>query len=214
MGLGSSSAGESLRIKGVIPDLPGKRPGQTMTASVNGGTEWTFPAEPGPFDWLLPIAHPGPHTDLAMHFSGDAVLPGRDQRPVGAKLELIEVASNSIAGKAADAPHFPSRGIDSDGWTARSAEAWVPSPAAATSLAVTIEYPGWPGVPAEGEVRIAVDGAAARAYPLKPGPNQITVPLASGALVRHLQFESEHTVQLPAPDGRTRAFQLTAAEAK
>jgi len=209
LGLGVSSAGESLRIKGMIPDLPGQRPGQTLTASVNGGTSWTFPAAPGPFDWLLPIAQPGAHTDLILHFSGNGVLPNRDQRPVGAKLELIEIAPNSIAGKAPADPHFPSRGIDSDGWAAASAEAWIPTSAEAKSLALTIEYPGWPGVPAEGEVGISVDEGASRVFALKPGTNTITVPLSPGLLVRHVQFQTGHTVQLPAPDGRTRAFQLT-----
>jgi hypothetical protein len=208
IGLGASTAGQSVRVKGMIPELPGTLPGQTMTASVNGGPEWVFPAVPGRFDWLLPIGRPGVHTDLTLQFSGNAVLPERDQRPVGAKIELIEIVSNSIAGKSADSPRFPSRGIDRDGWAETRAEAWLPASAAATQLTLTIEYPGWPGIRPESELKISADAGAAHVFALKPGTNTISVPVAAGLLVHSLRFESERSFSLPAPDGRVRAFRL------
>jgi hypothetical protein len=209
--LGESHPGEIVRLSGSVPTLPGLL-GQAagrMTVAINGDAQ-SVPVPPGPFDWILPIAHPGMKTHIEIGFSCPGKLPPGDDRPVGAELGGIEIlpAPASFAFDSAGTGILPVRGIDTDGWAAASAEVALPVAAGSAGVAIRLEFPGWPGVPAAGSVAISADGAPPVRCVLKPGANLFTLPMRPGPLVRHLHLAADQSFPLPAPDGRVRAFRI------
>jgi hypothetical protein len=90
--LGEARAGDELHIKGCVEQLPGGYQGGDALVSIDGGPSVRLPVPAGRyFDWRLPIAHPGRTTRVTLHFTVPGVLPGGDGRPVGGKLDLLEV---------------------------------------------------------------------------------------------------------------------------
>jgi hypothetical protein len=215
IGLGRAEAGDWVRIKGQVPRFSATQSPGTVTIRVNGTQVWTLPADPGPFDWRLPIAHPGAQTDLLLQFSNQSILPNGDERPVSAKLELLEVAGEKdplrpgvVQWGEAGQPQLPSEGIDRDGWASRKASFWLATPARANAATLLLEYPGWVGVPAECEISVKVDDEAPRAYRLKPGTNSIRIAFQAGPSARHIRISAATDLTLPSKDGRVRAFRL------
>ena len=211
--LGVSRPGEAVRVRGYVPELPG---GKTLSGeasvSVDGGPSRKFPTAPGPFDWLLPVTAPGPTTRVRLSFSAVGRLPNGDDRPVGGHLTSLEIVpAGPIDFATAGSMRSPSYGIDQDGWAEKTVAFEVPVSPASADLKLEIEYPGWPGVPAENEVRISIDGAPATVRRLQAGRNSLALPIPPGLSVRRVEVESDRTFQLPPPDGRQRAFRILSA---
>ena len=209
--LGEGRPGETVRLVGYVPTLPGLA-GQAagrLTVTINGEVQ-VLPSPPGRFDWILPIARPGPKTRIELRFSCPGVLPPGDDRPVGGQIDYIKIepAPASFAFGPGLSAMIPASGIDSDGWAAPAADLSVPVPAGSEGVQIRLEYPGWPGMPATGEIDISADGADPVRCFLKPGPNLLTLPLRPGPLVRRLHLVAPRGFQLPAPDGRVRAYRI------
>jgi hypothetical protein len=213
--LGAAQVGDVVRLKGYIPQLPGVTGVREWLVSINGDAPTKLAAPIGPFDWLLPVVHPGKTTRLTLHFSPAAALPPGDDRPVGAKLELIEVgpapATRSEFARI-DSPRPAAQGIDQDGWTEPEAAISLPASAEPVRLELKVEYPGWTAAP-ESAVELAADGVPVIRYPLKPGSNLIAAALPPSSAPRQLHLKSANSFSLPAPDGRKRSFQLVSFEA-
>jgi len=95
--LGVAHAGELIRVKGFVPRLPDQAMDGVVSVVINGGPPRQFPSHVGPFDQAFEIPNPGPLTRLRLSFSTSGRLPGGDGRPIGGKVELIEISSPRAA---------------------------------------------------------------------------------------------------------------------
>ena len=210
-----------VRLRGVVPELPGSPLGSgTMTVSING-RELALPAAKGTFDWLLPLPPAAPaHADatsVALRFSVTALLPGGDDRPAGAKLELLEVLSelpmNTFDFTMPGGLRLAASGVDQDGWLARGASIEIPATASPAELVLKLEYPDWAGAK-ESLLRAQLsDSPDAATSALKPGAySTFRIPLPASAKSRTLRLEAAEDFPLPAPDTRRRAGRLLQLE--
>ncbi|MBI5766606.1 MAG: hypothetical protein HZA93_02345 [Verrucomicrobia bacterium] len=211
--LASAQPGEFVRLRGAVPDIPGARLGDgTLRVSLNGTPVADLPALLGQFDWLLPLAHSAGPTKIELHFTATAALPGRDGRPVGAKLDQLSLAAPSPHGTwdytQTNAPRLAAPGVDSDGWMARAASILLPPSATARDLALKIEFPGWASQqPTELRVRLGESPPASHTL----SPNQyaivrVRVPPSTSPVTLHLDAAGEFS--LPSPDLRRRSCRL------
>jgi hypothetical protein len=206
-----------VRIRGFVPELPGAPLGRgTMTVKLPGGPV-ELPAAIGSFDWLLPVGAADGLARLGLSFSAGAPLPNKDDRPVGAKLEWMEVFASLPTytfefGKPTSS-RLASTGIDQDGWFARTATVQLPPFGREHDLVLTFEYPGWSDTK-ETTIRATWPGAAAPAsITLTPGgPAQLRLRLPASATARTLGLEAANDFPLAAPDTRRRAGRLVQAE--
>jgi hypothetical protein len=212
--LGGANPGESVVLRGYIPELPGVKPDGELLIAINGGT-FRVSARPGTFNWVVPVAKPAKLTDIALHFTESASLPDGDDRPASAKMASLEISPGST-------DHFdfatigslrpPSNEVDQDGWAGADDEIALPVGPGVSAIKLDFEYPGWPNIPPESAVAISIDGGSVRTLALKPGPNSVTLPIMPGPLVRQIHLEAKGTFQLPTPDIRKRAFRLLSVE--
>jgi hypothetical protein len=214
--LGAARAGESVRIRGYVPELPGAKAGGELVITINRGLAFRVSAPPGPFSWVVPVAEPGKTTRVALHFTSGGPLPNGDGRPAAAKLDSLDIGPTPVGRcefAAGGSPRFPCEGVDQDGWAVAADDIALPVNPSVYALRFEFEYPGWPGIPAQGAVSILIEGQPARTLALKPGTNSVTLPLMPGSPVRHVHLQAKGTFRLPAPDGRERAFRLLSVEA-
>jgi hypothetical protein len=212
--LGEAQPGDVVRLKGYIPQLPGQTADAAWSVSVNGGAPTRLDAGIGSFDWLFPVAQPAKMTRISLRFTSASALPAGDDRPVGAKLDLIEVApppSPRYDFATVGATRLTTQGIDQDGWAQTAAHIALPASVEPARLEVVLEYPGWAGA-APTEIQLALDDAPATARPLKPGPNLFTLELPVSATPRTLNLQASRAFTLPAPDGRSRSYRLVSLE--
>jgi len=211
--LGGGGPDAWIRVRGFVPELPGAPLGRgTMTVKLPGG-EVELPAAIGSFDWLLPVGAADGLARLGLSFSTGAPLRNKDDRPVGAKLEWLEVFASLPTytfefGKPTSA-RLASTGIDQDGWFARAATVQLPPFGQEHDLVLTFEYPGWSDTKAT-TIRATWPGAAAPAsITLTPGgPAQLRLRLPASAPARTLRLEAANDFPLAAPDTRRRAGRL------
>ena len=212
--LGGAESGDIVRLKGFVPELAGSGTDGDLIATINGGPPLRTESPPGEFDWAFPIAGAGKTTHIAFHYTNGGSLPGTDGRPVAAKMQLLEIVRDDSRRwdlGSAGSLRPPTEGIDQDGWAQAVATLALPVRAGRAGIQVEIEFPGWPGVPPEGELRVSVDGAPLKVQILKPGRNLIALPASAGLSVREVRLEAAHTFRLPAPDKRERAFRILSA---
>jgi hypothetical protein len=197
--------------------LPGGALGLgTMKVSLASGTV-ELPAAVGSFDWLLPVGGPDDTAHLAVHFSAGARLPGGDDRPVGGKLEWMEVFRSLPTytfefGKPT-ATRLACMGIDQDGWFSRSATIQLPPFDREHDVVLTFEYPGWADTK-EMSIRAESPGSAkATQLTLQAGaPRTMRLRLSASATPRTLRIEAPGDFPLAAPDTRRRAGRLVQME--
>jgi hypothetical protein len=215
--LGGGGPDAWVRVRGFVPDLPGAPLGNgTLKISLASGTV-EVPAAVGSFDWLLPVGGNGNTAHLALHFTSGAPLPNADDRPVGGKLEWMEVfpalpTYTFEFGKPTSA-RLASTGIDQDGWFARSATIQLPPFAAEHDVVLTLEYPGWSNAK-ETTLRASVSGIKKpELMVLKPGsPVTMRLHLSASNTPRTLRLETPADFPLAAPDPRRRAGRLVQLE--
>jgi hypothetical protein len=216
--LGGAPAGAVVRVRGFIPELPGAPLGGGRMLATVGDREYSVPAAIGGFDWLLPAPAAAGATRLGLRFTHHGTLPQKDDRPVGARLELIEVfpalPTHTFDYGTAGTARLPARGIDQDGWLERRAEIDLP-PGGRRVLSLKIEYPDWHG---QGAGRLAVQlqplpGGASRDQDLPPGSyTTILLPVAASAAGQTVALSAAADFPLPPPDQRRRAARLVRAE--
>ena len=208
--LGEAQPGDMVRLRGYIPQLPGQSGVAAWSVSVNDGAPTRLDARIGPFDWLLPVAHPSKTTRISLRFLSASTLPEGDDRPVGAKLDLIEIAPPPALHfdfATAGATRLAAQGIDQDGWTQAVANLILPGSTGPARVELVLEYPGWAGT-APTDIQISLDGVPATVRSLKPGQNVLTLDLPASAEPRTLNLNASRTFALPAPDGRARSYRL------
>ncbi len=213
--LGAAHSGESVRLRGYVPELPGAKPDGELVITINGSSKFRISANHGPFNWVVPVAEPGRTTRVALHFTSGGSLPNGDGRPAAAKLESLDIGP-APAGRCQFAtvgsPRFPSEGVDQDGWVGAGGDIALPVGPSVYAIRFEFEYPGWVAIPAQGAVEISIEGQPARTLALKPGSNSVTLPAMPGPPVRHVHLGATGTFRLPAPDNRERAFRLLSVE--
>ncbi len=215
--LGGGGPQSWARIRGFVPNLPGDPLGRgTLKITTPAGT-FEVPADIGSFDWLVPVGSAGQLAPVGLQFSVQGPLPGRDARPVGGKLEWLEIHPSLPTytfefGKPTST-RLASTGIDQDGWMARAATIQLPPFAGAHDLVLTFEYPGWSDQP-QGIVTASSPALAqpARAT-LTPGaPVQLRLRLAAASGPRTLRLDADSDFPLTAPDPRRRSGRLVQVE--
>lgn len=212
--LGAPRPGELVHLRGVVPALPGTRLGHgVIHVRINGQPVCDLAATAGRFDWLLPIPHPGPMTKIDLQFSVWAPLPGRDQRPAGAKLEYLGFASGvpsiSCDYNQPDAPRLAAAGVDQDGWMNSSAALVVPPSDRPMVLSLQVENPRAPGG-RDGTLSAWIDQSdLRRQLPLAAGTTgTLEIPLPPSAAPRTLHLQGPPDYALPAPDTRRRSVRI------
>jgi hypothetical protein len=211
--LGPSSAHGVIRVKGFVPGLPGTPLGTgNLLLTVDGAT-FEVPANAGEFDWLVPIAHPGDRTAIGLKFSASTRLPGGDNRPTAAHLELMEVLPglpvHTFDFATIGSPRPVANGIDQDGWMARQASIVLPPSDVATHLSLRFELPDW-SANQKTTVRLRVDGAAAATQDetVAPGNGSFHITVPAATTPRTVHIDADHDFQLAAPDSRRRVGRL------
>jgi hypothetical protein len=208
--------GEFLRIRALVPELKGTAMGRgAMQVAINGTSVCSLPAPLGTFDWLIPVPSPGAVTSVDLRFTGTALLPKPDERPVGAQLQylgIVDVGSKlefNFDGQTG--PKLAAPGIDPDGWAAANAQIVVPALSAASDVTLTLEYPDWGGAKAA-TLDVSADGTpVTKSIALTPGTRPIVrLRLPASSEPRLLTLASTGAFQLPSGDNRQRALRLAA----
>ena len=220
--LTGTPAGGVARIRGFVPDLPGRPLGAGVIRVRVGDRDYTVPAPVGGFDWLLPLPTAAATTHLRLSFSAQAPLPGKDRRPVGAQLNLVEVfpslPTHTFDFGTAGGARLPARGIDQDGWLERGATIDLP-PGGKRTLRLRLEFPDWSGLP-EGRLTTVLQPdasapgeGAAREHRLPAAQYSVVdLPVGASAGVGRLELRSAVDFPLPAPDQRRRTARLVTME--
>lgn len=219
--LGAVAPGGCLRVRGVVPALPGSPLGRgTLRIAVNG-SELELPAAMGTFDWLVPVpaapnnsvAATTRSTRVSLRFTASAPLPGGDDRPTGGKLELLEVLpalpTHTFDFGTAGAVRPAATGIDQDGWMARTATLALPASLTACEFALRIEYPNLGGPQTCTIAAQLSDSSTPTTQTLPRGEiSTLHVRVPASAIPRTLRLELPADFPLPAPDTRRRAARL------
>ena len=211
--LDAAQPGEFVHLRGAVPEIPGTHLGDgTVRVTVNGEQTSEFAAICGQFDWLLPVARPAATTKVELHFSITAPLPGRDQRPTGAKLDYLGLAAPAPLGTwdftQTSAPRLAAPGVDPDGWMTRTATITLPPSNLARELALKIEFPGWAS-PQPVDLRAQLDDITTASQALAPGAyTTVHLHVPASAAPRTLHLAAAADFPLPSPDLRRRACRL------
>ncbi|WP_414663837.1 hypothetical protein [Horticoccus sp. 23ND18S-11] len=215
--LGGGGPDAWVRVRGFVPEMAkGNFGAGTLQITLASGTV-EVPAAVGSFDWLLPVGSSDRAARIGLRFTTSAPLPSGDDRPVGGKLEWMEVFPSLPThlfefGKTTSA-RLASTGIDQDGWFAKSATIQLPPFPSAHDIILTFEYPGWSDTK-ETTVTAHWPGQSAPvALKLVPGsPATMRVRLPASAKPRTLRFEAANDFPLAAPDTRRRSGRLVQLE--
>jgi len=219
--LGTPSAGGCVRLRGFVPELPGSPLGRGMMQLDLNGMALELPAATGTFDWLVPVpaSTPGSLADtthttrLSIRFTSTTALPGGDDRPIGGKLERIEVLptlpTRTFDFGTPGSMRVASTGIDQDGWMARDSTLALPASPIAQDLTLRIEYPNWTGAQAA-TLQTELDASLSHAtQTLAPGEyTTVHVRVPPSAQPHTLRLELPADYPLPKPDTRRRAARL------
>lgn len=205
------------RIRGFVPDLPGTRlGGGTLKIALPSGTV-EVPAAIGSFDWLVPVGAHTREARLGLEFTRHTPLPGGDERPVGAKLEWLEVFPSLPTytfefGKTTSA-RLASTGVDQDGWLAREATIHLPPFGQPHDVVLTFEYPNWSDQAATTLATTWPAPAQAAPVTLTAGaPVTLRVRLDGATSPRILRLSANNDFPLAAPDPRRRSGRLVQME--
>jgi hypothetical protein len=208
--------GEFLRVRALVPELKGTLMGSgVMKVAINGTSVCALPAPLGTFDWLVPVPDPGAITSVDLQFTGTALLPKPDERPVGAQLQYLGIveacAKLEFSYDGQTGPKLAAPGVDPDGWAAAHAEIVLPALASASDVTLKLEYPDWGGAkPASAQASVDA-GAIEKAVDLTPGTRPtLRLRVPSSANPRILTLTTSGKFRLPAGDNRERAVRLAA----
>ncbi len=212
----AAKPGDLIRFRGFVPQLGATKLGSGVVhVAINGQPVCDLPMPLGRFDWLLPVTEPLATTTVDLQFTATADLPGRDRRPIAAKVEYLGFADLGSAIDCdfddASAPRLAAVGIDQDGWARRNATLLVPGNSVPRDLTIRLESPAWARGATPGMLHVLIGGTAlARDVPLTPGQRptvQLRLPASREPL--NIELHAPREFQLPAPDGRERAYRIT-----
>lgn len=210
---GKPELGDQLRIKGYIPELPGVKKSQNILIRVNRDTVYRITAEPGEFDWALPINQQENITQLDITTDSKTVLPDSDLRPVAAHLSYIGLDSKGVFDYDYTRPEQArpiAKNVSQDGWARAFSDVTIPLAQTTQELVLKVEYPGWQDLPQQAEINISDQFNHTTRILLHKGINEIVVPSVKGSHQLNLRFASKKSFTLPAPDLRICAFRLIA----
>ena len=145
----------------------------------------------------------------ACAFTAAGSLPKGDDRPVGAKLELLEIGPappNRSDFATAGSTRPAAEGVDQDGWARADSTVYLSVPSGIGSVDLEVESPGWRGAPSDNTLRASIDQGPAMVLGLEPGKKSIRLPIESGPVVHSLHLHAAKTSHLPAPDERERSL--------
>ncbi len=212
---GKAPQGGLLRIKGLIPDLPGLGGSKaTLKIATNGSDETTLPAPVGYFDYLIPISKPSSTTNITLHLDHSAILPDGDDRTVGGKLLLMEIVEPNAVLWSVDTKatqKLAISGVDSDGWATKEVSTRIPSLVRKKTFVMHWEYPGWAGIN-ESELLITIRDQAPQRHLLRPGKNEIRMVIPASEDISTVKITANRSFPLPAPDSRQRVARLISME--
>jgi hypothetical protein len=208
---GTTTAG-CVRVRGFVPELPGSPLGGGTMKVTLGGREFDLPAATGAFDWLLPVPANTKTTRISVRFTSTAPLPNGDDRPTGAKLDLLEVLpalpTETFNFGTPGGMRLAASGIDQDGWMTRAATVEIPASNTPRELRLKVEYPDWSGAPAS-TLRTQLSDDAPATHTLKPGAYaDIRVRVPACATTQTLRLDAATDFPLPAPNTRRRTGRL------
>lgn len=209
--LGSATPGAVVRVRLMVPRVPGTSLGTGQLEMHVAGWRQVLPAPTGTMDWLVPVPRAMAATPIRFHLTATTRLPDGDERPTGGKLELLEILPGlpvqtfdfSAYGVARPA----AIGVDQDGWMERQAEMTLPAGEHALRVTLRVEFPGWAGRPTS-NLRVQGERVAPALHPLTPGETLISVTLPPSSAPRTLRLEIADQFALPAPDTRQRGARL------
>ena len=214
--LGAAPAGAAVRLRGYVPELPGLPLGRgTFKLSVNDH-EFELPAATGTFDWLIPVSAAAPTTRITLLPSASAALPNGDDRPVGAKLELLEILP-ALPGRTFDFAtpgtlRLAAAGIDQDGWMSRLATLHLPASPVATELTLRLEVPDWAGARTTALTTQLADAPVATHTLTAGAYATLRLRVPASATAQTLRLAAPADFPLPAPDTRRRTGRLLQAD--
>ena len=148
-----------------------------------------------------------------MTFSQSTTLPNRDDRPVGGRLEYLEIFPSlptyTFDFSQPTSARLASTGIDQDGWMSRQATIQLPPFDQEHDLVLTLEYPGWSDTKSTTLRAFWPGENQARELTLTPdGPATMRVRLPASNQPRMLRLEASNDFSLVAPDLRRRSGRL------
>jgi hypothetical protein len=213
--LGDAQQGDSLRLRGAVPQLAGTPLGTgTVRVTINGTTVAELPMPCGEFNWLVPIPSPASRTTVDLQFTATGNLPGRDQRPVGALLQFLGLenhAGSFVCNYNATSDARPAAtGIDLDGWMRQSASMVLPASDRPIEFAMRVESPGWGPRTASGSLRVKVAATGrTEEVPVSPGASaEVRLRLPASASPQTIELGGPAEFALPAPDSRQRSLRI------
>jgi hypothetical protein len=162
------------------------------------------------------LANSSEPTRLAIIPSASALLPNGDDRPVGAKLDLLEVLP-ALPGRTFDfgtagSVRLAAAGIDQDGWMSRDAVIHFPASTTATEATLRIENPDWSGAPTTTlSTQAGADPAVAHRLAAGAYAN-LRVRIPASVTPRTVRLSAPADFPLPAPDTRRRTGRLLQVE--
>jgi hypothetical protein len=215
--LGGGGPQAWMRVRGFVPELPGAPLAHgTLSITLPSGVV-EVPAAVGSFDWIVPVGYADGTARVSLRFSHSAPLPGRDYRPVSAKLEWMEVfaALPTYTFEFGETKTFrpASTGIDQDGWMGRHATIQLPPFASEHDVVLTFEYPDWsdtkgttvttfwPGESTPRQVKLTSDAQGS-----------IRVRLPASTHLRTLRLEASNDFSLAGRDTRRGSGRLIRLE--
>lgn len=215
--LGGGGPQAWLRVRGFVPELPGAPlTGGTLSLTLPSGVV-EVPATVGSFDWIVPVGSADGTARIGLRFSHSAPLPGRDYRPVSAKLEWMEVfaALPTYTFEFGETKTFrpASTGIDQDGWLGRQATLQLPPFASEHDVVLTFEYPGWSDTKETTLTTFWPGESTPRQVKLTPdAQGSIRVRLPASTQPRTLRLEASNDFPLAGRDARRGSGRLIRLE--
>ena len=163
--LGPSHPGQVLRFKGFVPDTPKfKANGVDVTISINEKPTEIVNLKVGEFTLTRLIKEPANITSISLHFSSAEPYGKDDPRAMSAFVEELAIddipdfaSLQQIANQAGN--KFALKGVDPDGWIAKSASFKTPAFNDFRVLKVDLEMPGWAPVPSN-SLEVNLNGKA------------------------------------------------------
>jgi hypothetical protein len=204
------------RVRGFVPELPGAPLGRGRLRMTLPGGVVEVPAPVGSFDWLVPVGSTDGSARLAFTFTAHTALPNGDDRPVGGKLEWLEIFPSlptyTFNFGQTTSSRLAANGVDQDGWFARTATIQLPAFPVEHDIVLELEPSSSADVKPT-TLRASWGAGAAQEFVLTPNlRGTFRLRLPASAEGRTLTLEATDDFPLAAPDPRRRAGRLVLME--
>ena len=93
-------------------------------------------------------------------------------------------------------------GIYEDGWVAESSFLRLLQPPDSSILRIRATVPGLAAQPSASALRVVMGGLTVAQVALRPGENDVKIPLQGAAMIQRIELHFDRAVRLPSPDNR------------